>query len=336
MRVLMTGATGFIGRATVLRLQRDGHSVAAWVRSPQRARSLLGPAVDLVAASDGDPALQRAVAEADAVINLAGEPIISFPPRWTARRRAALVDSRVTVTERIVQAIRAAKNPPKVLVSASAVGYYGDRADEVLYEDSKPGTGFMADLCQCWEDEALNAESCGTRVVVARIGIVLGVGGGILQRLMPIFGAGLGGAMGSGRQFVPWIHLSDMVELLVRAMIDTELSGAINATAPTPVDNREFSSNLADALNRPALFRVPRTALRVAMGEAAKVVLASQRVLPARLERSGFSFRFPALSEALTDILNDGCQFSTPAELPDDPYITKTRPLYQMSQITTI
>lgn len=338
MRVFMTGATGFIGRATVLRLLRDGHRVTAWVRDVARARAIFGPAATLVAADSGDSALCDAVAQADAVINLAGEPIIGRlgSLRWTRSRRDALERSRIDVTRRLVAAMRAAERSPDVLVSASAVGVYGDRGDERLDERSRPGTGFAAELCRDWERVALEARDC--RVVALRIGIVLGVGGGALQSMLPAFRAGLGGRIGDGRQYVPWVHLTDMVEIIVQALTDERMAGVVNAVAPAEDSNRDLTVALGRVVERGARFPVPAGALRLAMGDAAGVVLASQRVVPAALTRLGFAFRFPELRGALEDIVDDGCQFRPVSrdEIPHVPYLADRRPRYVLTQTTSI
>ena len=301
MRVLVTGATGFIGRALVRRLQQDRHALVAWVRSPERARPQLGAEVELRSFGDGPDALARALADVDAVVNLAGEPI--FGGRWTAARRARMVDSRVAATGELVAALAALPRRPGVLVSASAVGYYGDRGDEVLHEESAPGHDFLADLCQRWEAAARGAERLGVRVVLPRIGIVLGPGGGALQSMLPAFRAGLGGPMGSGRQWVAWIHLHDLVEVLVTAVGDERVAGPLNATAPEPVTNADLSQELGRALHRPVFLRAPGFGLRLLLGEAAGALLGGQRAEPARLRALGLQWRFPTLAAALADIL---------------------------------
>src|SRR5579875_1919041 len=211
MRVLITGATGLIGRAVTQRLLGRGDHVSAWVRTPNRARSLLGPEVELVAASAGQQALSAAVQRSEAVINLAGEPILGG--RWSRARRERLTRSRLDVTSQLVAAIEQSATRPKVLISSSAVGYYGDRGDETLDEQSKPGAGFVADLCREWESRAARAEQFGVRVFIPRLGIVLSSDGGALAQLVTPMRLGLGGRIGSGSQFVSWIHLADLVEL---------------------------------------------------------------------------------------------------------------------------
>lgn len=338
MHVFLTGATGFVGRAAVLRLQRDGHTLAAWVRSPARARSSIGADVALVDAAGGQEALAREVARADAVIHLAGEPLLGR--RWTARRRRALVESRVGLTEAVVAAIRAAPRPPRVLLSASAIGFYGDRGDEVLDEYSEPGRGFLSDLCQRWEDAARPASAAGTRVALLRIGVVLGAGGGLVQTMAPVFRAGLGGPLGPGTQYLSWIHLEDMVEILAQALTDERYAGVINCVSPQPVTNRALARSLGQVLRRPAVLPVPAAALRLALGDAAGVALASQRVAPDALGERGFVFRFPDLDQALGDILrpSGGCKIDrlSGAEVPHDAYLEARKPRYVLEQTTVL
>jgi hypothetical protein len=301
MRVLVTGATGFIGRALVPVLQREGHQVLAWVRSETAARGRLGAEVELVNAAAGVAALTEALERSDAVVNLAGEPIMGG--RWTAARRQVLRSSRIGVTHEIVQALAAARQRPRVLVSGSAVGYYGDRGNDVLTEDSPPGEDFLAQLCQGWEAAARQARGHGLRVVLLRTGVVLGRDGGALASMLPPFKLGVGGPVGHGRQFLPWIHLHDLVGIIAQALVDDRFEGAINGVAPAPVTSRDFGRALGSALHRPAILPTPALALRAIFGEAAAVLLGSQRVDPAALRRLQYSFAFPALDAALADVL---------------------------------
>jgi hypothetical protein len=302
MRVFLTGATGFIGRALVPRLLRDGHHVVAWVRSDSSARSRLGAEVELVPMDGGDRRVIAALERCDAVVNLAGEPLIGA--RWTTARRAALRRSRIDLTERLVRAIAAAQTRPRVLVSGSAVGSYGDRGDEWLTEESPVGADFLAHLCSDWEVAARQAEAFGVRVVRLRTGIVLGRDGGALAPMLPLFRLGLGGPVGSGRQYLPWVHLHDLVEIIVRALTDDSLAGAVNGVAPEPATSRAFARALGRTLRRPAMLPAPAFALRAALGESASVLLTGQRVVPAVLQRRGFTFLFPSLTPALDDILH--------------------------------
>jgi uncharacterized protein len=332
MRVFMTGATGFLGRASVLRLQRDGHQIVAWVRSPERARSLLGADVEVCASSSGDQGMQRAIEGCEAVVNLAGEPLIGR--RWSARRRAALVDSRVGLTGRIVSAMARCAAPPRVLVSASGIGYYGDRGDLALTEASAPGDDFAARLCVDWEAAALRATDSGARVVCLRLGVVLGREGGPLALMQPVFELGLGGPQGGGRQFIAWIHLEDAAQLIARALTDADLRGPLNVVAPEPLRNREFAAALGAALRRPAVLPVPAFALRLLFGEAAFPIMASLRVVPAALQGAGFAYAFPELGAALADVVSeadlriDAIGADSPAPEPGSAYLDARRPHY--------
>src|SRR3954468_21660838 len=255
MRVFVTGATGFIGRALVPRLQRDGHSVVAWVRSAARARALLGAEVEIVTGPLGSAASVDALRTCEGIVNLAGEPLVG--KRWTAARRARLDDSRVALTEQLVDAMAAAGLRRSVLVSGSAVGYYGDRGGESLTEASAHGDDFLAQLCIRWEWAARKAENLGARVVLLRTGVVLGRAGGALSKLLPPFLVGAGGPIGSGDQYFPWIHLHDLVEVIALALTDSGYCGAVNAVASEQLTARAFAQALGHALNRPAILPVP-------------------------------------------------------------------------------
>jgi hypothetical protein len=301
VRVLIAGATGFIGRALVPRLQRDGHAVVAWARSETSALALLGADVDIVSASAGQDALVAALSRCDAVVNITGETLLAR--RWTPARRAALRASRIDVTAQLVSAIEAASPRPRVLVSGSAVGYYGDRGDEVLDETSSSRDDFLSQLCRDWEAAAERAAALGLRVVRLRTGVVLGRAGGALSQMMIPFKAGVGGPVGSGRQYFPWIHLHDLVDLIAAALEDDRYTGAVNAVAPDVVTSRTFARALGRALRRPAILPTPAFVLRAVFGEAAVVVLASQRVEPEAARRLGFVWRFESLDAALRDVV---------------------------------
>src|SRR5713226_3817778 len=301
MRIVVTGATGFLGRALTARLRADGHTVVAWVRSVERARRMLGADVELVRADAGFAALTDALARADAVANFAGAPLIG--KRWTPERRRVLEDSRVQVTNDLVRAIGTARTRPRVLVSGSAVGWYGDRGDERLTEQSTPGDDFLARLCRQWEDAAMAAQAFGVRVVVSRTGVVLGRGGGALAQMLPPFRLGLGGPIGSGGQYLPWIHQQDFVAFIAAALADDRYRGPVNGVAPEEATSRTFAAALGRALHRPAILPAPAFALRAIFGEAATVLLASQRVEPRALRERGFAFAFPDLASALASII---------------------------------
>jgi uncharacterized protein (TIGR01777 family) len=287
VRVLLTGGTGFVGRALAEALVAAGHSVMLVTRDPSHAR---GPAVGW----DGVPA---AVGEADAVVNLAGEPIAAR--RWSDAQKARIRSSRVESTRRLVEAIGAATARPSILVSASAVGYYGPHGNEPLDETAPAGADFLAEVCRAWEAETAPAEAAGLRVVRLRIGIVLARDGGALARMLPPFRAFLGGPLGSGKQWMSWIHRDDLIGLVVDVLKKEAYRGAVNATAPHPATNAEFTRLLGKVLGRPTLFRVPATVLRLALGDMADMLLTGQRVLPAAVDRIGYRWRYADLAPAL-------------------------------------
>ena len=287
MRVLVTGGTGFIGQAVCHALRGAAHTVTIVSRDPAHAA---GTAV-------GWNAVGQAVAAADALVNLAGEPIAAG--RWGPVRKEAILQSRVNATRALVDAAGAAAQRPGVLVSASAVGYYGARDDELLDETAGPGTGFLAEVCEAWEREASRAEALGLRVVRLRIGMVLAGDGGALARMLPPFRAFVGGRLGNGRQWMSWIHRGDLTGLVVEALANEGYRGAVNATAPQPVRNREFVAALGRVLVRPATVPVPGVVLRLALGEMADMLLTGQRVLPRAAERLGYRWQYPEVLGAL-------------------------------------
>lgn len=317
MHVLLTGATGFLGRPLVLRLMRDGHELTAWVRDEGAARDALGPEVALVPV--GDPESVRA---ADAIVNLAGAPIAG--KRWTAKRKRELTSSRLDTTRAIVAALDSRKR--RVLVSASASGYYGDRGDARLAETALPGEGFAAELCQQWE---LAAREANATVAIARFGIVLGREGGALAKLLPLARAGLAGPIAGGAQWVPWVHLDDAVEAIVHLLAHPV--PVANVVSPAPVRQRDFATAIAHAVHRPAIAPAPRLAMRAILGESASVLTASQRVMPDALLAAGFRFRFASLDAALADIVRaPTVEFQRLTELPDADYTRARRPRYQL------
>ncbi len=297
-RALVTGATGMVGRALAAQL---GGEVVATSRSASGAK--LDHVSEVVAWDGSSPLDAAALRDVEVVFHLAGEPVVEG--RWNDAKKERILRSRVDSTRALVRSIE--KMPPaarpRVLVCASAVGFYGSRGDELLTETSAPGEGFLADVCRAWEGEAAKARELGVRVVSVRIGIVLSTAGGALAKMLPIFRAGLGGRLGDGKQWMPWIHIDDLVGLLRFAAASEELDGPVDASAPDLVNNAAFSRALGAALHRPALVPAPAFALRVALGEAASVVLASQRVAPARALEAGYRFAHPKLGEALADLL---------------------------------
>jgi uncharacterized protein (TIGR01777 family) len=237
----------------------------------------------------------------DAVINLAGEPIVE--ERWTERRKQVLRDSRIALTEELVRRIAAAEQKPSVLLSSSAIGYYGGRGDEELGETSGAGADFPAQMCVDWEAAAMAAEMYSVRVSMLRSGLILGEDGGLLARMVPPFRMGMGTRLSDGRQWMSWIHIEDYVAMVLRLLTDEQMRGAYNMTAPAPVTNKEFTATLAAVLHRPAPFVAPASLLKLSMGESASLLLEGQRVLPKRMLAAGQSFRFGKLEDALKDLL---------------------------------
>jgi len=292
---LITGGSGFIGTALCRNLVADGHRATVLTRNSTRARPRLPAHVALVEALDS-------VADVDAIVNLAGENLAAG--RWTARRKREFFDSRVGTTRRLLEWIARQERKPRVLVSGSAIGWYGPRGDEELTEGAMPGTDFSADLCRAWEAEATKAEAFGLRVCCVRTGIVLDRDGGALKRMLLPFRLGIGGRMGDGRQWMSWIARADLVALLRWLAGSAAASGPFNGTAPAPVRNAEFAGTLAAALHRPALLATPAPVLKLLFGEMADLLLTGQRVLPARATADGFCFRYPELPAALAAILD--------------------------------
>lgn len=274
MNIAITGASGFVGRALSERLRADGNSVI-----PVSLRTQPSP---------------DAFAGCQAVVNLAGEPVAQ---RWTSAARERISNSRIQGTRSLVNALR--QHPPAVLVSASAIGYYGSRGDEILTEDSPPSSDFLGQLSLSWEQEARAAEQFRVRVVTPRIGVVLGRGGGALSKMLPPFRLGAGGRLGTGEQWMSWIALDDLVSLIEFAIEDATVSGPVNAVAPNPVTNAVFTHELASALHRPAILPVPAFALKLLFGDMSEMLLGGQRVIPQAALRAGFQFQFADLGQAL-------------------------------------
>jgi uncharacterized protein (TIGR01777 family) len=302
-RVLIAGATGFIGRLITRRLIERGHRVVVLARDRRKALDLFGPHAQIAIALDS----LRATERFDAVINLAGEPIAAS--RWSAARKAVLVESRIGTTRMLVQWMRRLGRPPAVFVNASAIGWYGTHSSESVSENAPAGEDFPAALCNAWEREARRARHHGTRVVILRLGLVLG-SGGLLQRLLPVFRLGLGAPLGSGAQWMSWVHAEDVFAITERALADATWEGEFNVVAPQPVTNREFSAALARACTRPLWPAIPAMPLRWALGELAMVLLEGQRVQPTRLQGLGYRFRFPTLIGALHEVVDRRIQLS--------------------------
>ena len=298
MRVLITGATGFVGRALVHALLERGDQRVALTRDPTRARmSLPGLAQTYAWHPLEGPPPAEAFEGVDAVVNLAGESVAG---RWTAKKRRAILETRETGTRNLVQGMR--QTTVRVLVNASASGYYGNRGEEELTEDAAPGEGFLADVCVRWEGAASEASSSGARVVLLRTGLVAGRGGGFLAPLSRLTRLGLSGPVASGRQWWPWVHVDDVVGLILHALDNERVQGPVNVCTPEPARQRDVAKALGSVLRRPALTPAPAFALRLALGGFASELLNSRRVLPAAALASGYAFRHPDLDAALRDI----------------------------------
>jgi uncharacterized protein (TIGR01777 family) len=307
MRVFVAGGSGMVGSRLVRALHERGDQVVLLTRRPEAVRESLGPACTVAA---GDPVQPGpwadAVGDCDAVVNLTGESL--FNRRWNDAFKTLLRDSRILSTQHVVQALarqpRTPAGAPKVLVNASATGYYGPHGDEELTEESPPGDDFLARLCVDWERAARAAEPHGIRVAVVRIGVVLSKDAVPIRKLLTPFKLGVGGPVGSGRQWFSWVHHADIVGILLLALDNPSPSGPVNGTAPQPVTNRDFARALGRALHRPAFLPTPGFALKLGLGEVAEVLTAGQRVLPAKALALGYKFKFPDIEAALADVLH--------------------------------
>jgi len=301
MKVFLTGGTGFVGKTLTHQMLSQGHDVTVLTRSAKGA-----PAVpDGVTLVEGDPTRpgewQERVADRDVIINLAGASIFK---RWTQKTKKEILESRVLTTRNLVAALSGAGSRGAVLISTSAIGYYGFHGDEELQEESPPGDDFLAHVAREWESAALEAERFGVRVCCCRFGIVLGRNGGALAQMLPMFRKGLGSPLGSGNQWVSWIHDQDLVRIYLFLMDQPEASGPVNCTAPHPVTNREMTRLIGEVLGKPTFMpSVPGFMVKMLMGEFGSVLLAGQRVLPRKLTDWGFQFQFPTMKQALTDLL---------------------------------
>lgn len=305
MKIVVAGGTGFIGRRLIGRLLLEGHELTALTRSSRAAVHLLPHGVHPVS-WDGrtQGGWTQAVDGADVVVNLAGESIAGR--RWSPEVKSRLLLSRLQATSALVLAIAGSLRKPYALVNASAVGFYGHVPDGDVTESGPPGSDFLADLCRRWEAEAVKAENVGTRVVILRLGIVLAADGGALQRMVMPFRFFLGGPLGTGRQWVPWVHVEDVISIMRVAVLSPGFSGPFNVTSPEPATMAEFCRALGAVIRRPSWLRVPEIALRLLLGEMSIVVLGGQRAVPARLREAGFQFAYPALTRALADVLGRG------------------------------
>ena len=307
MRVVVTGGTGFVGKALVASLAERGDEVVVLSRggregSSPGARTRPGSVTVATWTPSATGEWTRRIDGADAVVHLAGAGVMD--ERWTDARKEVLRSSRIRSTELLADAIVRAERKPRVLVSSSAVGYYGTgTGDRTVHDDAPPGTDFLATLCKDWEAAAERAKGAGVRVCHPRIGLVLGRDGGLLERMLPPFKSFVGGPVGSGEQYMPWIHLRDVVGAIEHAIATEALSGGFNLSAPEPVTMNTFAEALGQALGRPSRMRVPAFAVKLALGEASEAVLTGQRALPTRLVGSGYAFLFPELASALADLV---------------------------------
>jgi uncharacterized protein (TIGR01777 family) len=299
-RILITGGTGFIGHVLCRELLARNHELTVFSRQPSETVKACCGRVEAVR----DLQQLRSHPGFDAVINLAGEGIAD--KRWSEDRKQQLRDSRIGVTETLVAVIRSWERAPEVLVSGSAVGFYGDQGPALVTEETSPHDEFTHRLCRDWENAALPLADDGVRVCFSRTGVVAGPGGGFLERMILPFKLGLGGRLGSGTQYMPWIHRDDVVEALIWMVEHTNASGPFNVVSPNPVSNAEFTRCLGKVLHRPTLFPAPASVLKVALGEMARLLLTGQQAIPARLTGAGFQFRHPELEQALADSVNPG------------------------------
>ncbi|SFY19392.1 hypothetical protein SAMN03159390_04190 [Pseudomonas sp. NFACC49-2] len=296
MHILLTGGTGLIGRRLCRHWLEQGHRLTVWSRRPEQVANICGAQVRGIAR------LEEIEEPVDAVVNLAGAPIADRP--WSHKRKMLLWSSRVTLTEVLLAWLERCERKPRVLVSGSAVGWYGDGGERELTEQSGPvSEDFASQLCIAWEETAQRAEAMGLRVVLVRTGLVLATEGGFLSRLLLPFKLGLGGRIGNGRQWMPWIHIDDQIALIDFLLHRDDASGPYNACAPNPVRNRDFTKALGRVLNRPTVVPMPELVLKVALGELSLLLLGGQRATPVRSQAAGFTFRFTDLPAALDDVV---------------------------------
>lgn len=295
MKILITGGTGFIGTALCQQLLQKNHDISVLSRHPKSVQNINGKTINTLAFEQLKPDDNW-----QAIINLAGAPI--FASRWTDARKQIMRDSRIKLTLQLVEYMAKMDNKPQVFLSGSAIGYYGNQGDQILTEQSTIRRDFSQQLCQDWEAAALQAQALGIRVCLIRTGLVIAEHGGLLQRMLPAFKLCLGGPIGDGRQWMSWIHRQDWLNI-AELLLNSELQGAFNATAPNPVTNNEFTQTLANRLHRPAILPMPASFLKLLLGEMSELVLGSQRVLPERLLVAGYKFQYTELNDALTAAL---------------------------------
>lgn len=301
MKILVTGATGFIGQTIVRELLSKGHKVAILSRNIARAAFILSNKCEFYQWGDATAELPPAEAfnGVDAVINLMGEGIAD--KRWDEERKKEIYDSRVIGTRNLVQRMKELSACPKIFVSASAVGVYGNRDNEDLTEKSSLGDDFLSHVCKDWEEEAMKATELGIRAGVIRTGVVIGKNGGALKRMLPIFKIGVGGPLGSGDQFMSWIHLDDLANMYIEFVTNSALEGAFNGTAPYPATNNYFTKALGKTLKRPTFAKAPAFALKIVLGDMSSMLLGGQKVLPKKFKEEGFRYRYPTLEMALKE-----------------------------------
>ena len=303
MRILVVGGTGLVGKRLCAALALAGHDLRAVSRNVPRSVPHLPPGTDLRPLPKTDDEWTSLVDGCNAIFNLAGEGLVEG--RWSEDRKKSLRDSRVSLTDSLVRACGATVRRPRVLVNASAIGFYGPHGDEDLNESSAPGDDFLAEMCVAWEQAALAAKDVGLRVVTVRIGVVLSMNGGSLGKMLPPFRLGLGGPFGTGDQYFSWVHEDDLTGLLIHALDNESVEGAMNCTAPNPVRNGEFAKTLGGILNRPAFLSPPDFVIRLALGEVADaILLTGQKVLPAVAQKTGYKFRYETAEDALRALLD--------------------------------
>jgi len=301
-RIVVTGATGLIGRKLVRALIQRGDNVIVFSRDAEKAKSFFPKAMESVEWNYQHPEQWKyKIERTDAVVHLAGVNL--FAKRWNDEFKRVVLESRELSTKNLVEAIKSCTNKPEVFVSASGIGYYGDCGETVLNENSAKGNDFLADVCEVWENESVNVEESGVRSVQIRTGLVLSTEDGALKQMLPPFKFFIGGYLGNGKQWASWLHIDDIVEIYLHAIDNSSLTGSLNATAPNPIRMKEFAQTLARVLHRPSLFPVPKFILRLVVGEASEVVLASQRIDVKKLVESGYKFKFEILEDALRDLL---------------------------------